>query len=130
VNASTWSGNCTQCKHVRDGPYCVKIVQYQNTNITANALLVIENCVGGCTGPLNKLGDIGCKSCEKAIVSMYDPNVVEECLKAAEPCPDGFYHDNWTSEEGALKSLTGKSVCRKCHQRCRIAPRMEFMSRL
>ena len=51
---------------------------------------------------------------------MYDPNVVEQCLKADEPCPDGFYHEYiGPQEEGALKSLTGKSVCRKCHQRCK-----------
>lgn len=66
------------------------------------------------------LGRGGCNSCEKAIVSMYDPNVVEQCLKADEPCPDGFYHEYiGPQEEGALKSLTGKSVCRKCHQRCK-----------
>jgi len=61
---------------------------------------------------------------------MYDPNVVEECLKAAEPCPDGFYHEYiGPQEEGALKSLTGKSVCRKMSSTfARIAPRMEFMS--
>lgn len=51
---------------------------------------------------------------------MYDPNVVEQCLKAEESCPDGFYHEYiGPQEEGALKSLTGKSVCRKCHQRCK-----------
>lgn len=51
---------------------------------------------------------------------MYDPNVVEQCLKADESCPDGFYHEYiGPQEEGALKSLTGKSVCRKCHQRCK-----------
>ncbi|RWS03434.1 epidermal growth factor receptor-like protein, partial [Dinothrombium tinctorium] len=61
-----------------------------------------------------------CNSCEKAIVSMYNPNVVEQCLKAEDPCPDGFYHEYiGPQEEGALKSLTGKSVCRKCHQRCK-----------
>ena len=51
---------------------------------------------------------------------MFDPNVVEQCLKADEPCPDGFYHEYiGPQEEGSLKSLTGKSVCRKCHQRCK-----------
>lgn len=51
---------------------------------------------------------------------MYDPNVVEQCLKADESCPSGFYHEFISpQEEGALKSLTGKSVCRKCHQRCK-----------
>lgn len=51
---------------------------------------------------------------------MYNPNVVEQCLKVDESCPDGYYHEFiGPQEEGLLKSLTGKSVCRKCHSRCK-----------
>lgn len=51
---------------------------------------------------------------------MYNPNVVEQCLKVDEACPDGYYHEFiGPQEEGLLKSLTGKSVCRKCHTRCK-----------
>lgn len=112
--------NCTQCRHVRDGPYCVNQCPLSKYNDHRDCKSCHENCIGGCTGPKNTLGRGGCNSCEKAIVSMYDPNVVEQCLKAEESCPAGFYHEYiGPQEEGALKSLTGKSVCRKCHQRCK-----------
>lgn len=76
--------------------------------------------MGGCTGPKNTLGHDGCIACEKAIVATYDPNVVEQCLKADEPCPDAFYHEYVLPQvEGVLKSSTGMSVCRKCHSRCK-----------
>ncbi|KAH8040427.1 hypothetical protein HPB51_010207 [Rhipicephalus microplus] len=114
------AGNCSQCRHVRDGPYCVKECPESKYNQSGFCMPCHENCVGGCTGPNNTVGPDACNSCEKAIVSAYDPNVVEQCLKADEACPDGFYHEYFgPQEEGALKSLTGKSVCRKCHQRCK-----------
>lgn len=114
------SNNCPRCKHVRDGPYCVRECPVSKYPDGGECRTCHENCVLGCTGPLNRLGEGGCNSCEKAIVSMYDPNVVEQCLKADESCPDGFYHEYiGPQEEGALKSLTGKSVCRKCHHRCK-----------
>lgn len=54
------------------------------------------------------------------MLNPFDPNVVEQCLKADESCPDGFYHEYISpQEEGTLKALTGKSVCRKCHSRCK-----------
>ncbi|KAI1292179.1 Epidermal growth factor receptor [Halotydeus destructor] len=112
--------NCTKCKHFQDGPYCVKECPTTKYSDKGQCKPCNAICVGGCTGPKNTLGKGGCKSCEKAIVSMYDPNVVEQCLRANESCPDGFYHEYiGPQEEGPLKSLTGKSVCRKCHQRCK-----------
>ena len=112
--------NCSVCRHVRDGPFCVKECPVSKYNDKSECKPCHENCVSGCTGPNNYLGRGGCNSCEKAIVSMYDPNVVEQCLKAEESCPSGYYHEYISpQEEGALKSLTGKSVCRKCHQRCK-----------
>lgn len=113
-------GNCSKCRHVRDGPYCVKECPESKYDQSGFCMPCHENCVGGCTGPNNTVGPGACNSCEKAIVSAYDPNVVEQCLKADESCPEGFYHEYFgPQEEGALKSLTGKSVCRKCHQRCK-----------
>lgn len=112
--------NCSKCHHVRDGPYCVKECPESKYDQSGYCMPCHENCVGGCTGPNNTVGPGACNSCEKAIVSAYDPNVVEQCLKADESCPEGFYHEYFgPQEEGALKSLTGKSVCRKCHQRCK-----------
>lgn len=112
--------NCTACKNVRDGPYCVAECPISKYNYNGECKPCHENCISGCTGPNNTLGIGGCNSCEKAIVSMYNPNVVEQCLKVDETCPDGYYHEFiGPQEEGLLKSLTGKSVCRKCHSRCK-----------
>ncbi len=44
----------------------------------------------------------------------------ERCLKKTESCPDGYYYE-WVGpqEQGPLKPLAGKSICRKCHPRCK-----------
>lgn len=35
-------------------------------------------------------------------------------------CPVGYYYDTVSPKEtGALKPLAGKSVCKKCHPRCK-----------
>lgn len=112
--------NCTQCRNARDGPYCVSQCPESKYNENRECMPCHENCANGCTGPRNTVGPGGCNSCEKAIVSAYDPNIVEQCLKAEEPCPDGYYQEySGPHEEGIMKSLTGKSVCRKCHHRCK-----------
>ncbi|XP_055943820.1 epidermal growth factor receptor-like [Argiope bruennichi] len=112
--------NCTQCRNARDGPYCVSQCPVSKYNENRECMPCHENCANGCTGPRNTVGPGGCKSCDKAIVSAYDPNIVEQCLKAEEPCPDGYYQEySGPHEEGIMKSLTGKSVCRKCHHRCK-----------
>ncbi|XP_035219957.1 epidermal growth factor receptor-like isoform X2 [Stegodyphus dumicola] len=112
--------NCTQCRNARDGPYCVSQCPLSKYNENRECMPCHENCVNGCTGPRNTVGPGGCNSCDKAIVSAYDPNIVEQCLKPDEPCPDGFYQEySGPHEEGIMKSLTGKSVCRKCHHRCK-----------
>ncbi|XP_064475004.1 epidermal growth factor receptor-like isoform X2 [Ornithodoros turicata] len=114
------ANNCSRCRHVRDGPYCVRQCPESKFDQNGVCMPCHDNCVGGCTGPNNTIGSGACNSCEKAIVSAYDPNVVEQCLKSEEPCPLGFYKEFiGPQEEGPLKSLTGKFVCRKCHQRCR-----------
>lgn len=44
----------------------------------------------------------------------------ERCLQRNESCPDGYYYE-WVlpQEQGALKPLAGKAICRRCHPRCR-----------
>lgn len=41
-------------------------------------------------------------------------------MKKSETCPDGYYYE-WVGpqEQGPLKPLAGKAVCRKCHPRCK-----------
>ncbi|XP_055938394.1 epidermal growth factor receptor-like isoform X1 [Argiope bruennichi] len=114
------NGNCTACRNVRDGPYCVNKCPDTKYNDFGECKPCHPNCVGGCTGPENNISPNGCKSCDKAIVNAFDPNIVEQCLRSDEPCSAGFYVEYiGPQEEGALKSLTGKSVCRKCHQLCK-----------
>ncbi|XP_045784894.1 epidermal growth factor receptor isoform X1 [Maniola jurtina] len=108
-------GNCTRCKHVRDGPYCMAECpdsRYVSENGTC--LPCHQNCFNGCTGPANTVGEGGCNSCKKAIISV--EATVESCLKENEPCPDGYYNE-WV---GNVKLLEGKVkvVCRKCHPLC------------
>ncbi|XP_062524304.1 epidermal growth factor receptor isoform X4 [Bombyx mori] len=107
--------NCTSCKHVRDGPYCVAQCpesRYASENGTCHPCH--PNCNNGCTGPANTVGEGGCNSCNKAIISV--EATVESCLKEDEPCPDGYYNE-WV---GNVKPLEGKVkiACRKCHPLC------------
>ncbi|KAG8192328.1 hypothetical protein JTE90_002148 [Oedothorax gibbosus] len=115
------NGNCSACRNVRDGPYCVNTCPDTKYNESGECKSCHANCVSGCNGPENNIGPKGCKACEKAIVNAFDPNIVEQCLKADEPCPEGFYLEyiGGIHEEGALKALTGRSVCRKCHSQCK-----------
>ncbi|XP_015916068.1 epidermal growth factor receptor isoform X2 [Parasteatoda tepidariorum] len=114
------NGNCSACRHVRDGPYCVNKCPKAKYNDSGECKPCHSNCVDGCFGPENNIGANGCKSCEKAIVHAFDPNIVEQCLKGDEPCPESYYLEYiGHQEEGSLKSLTGKSVCRKCHHQCK-----------
>ncbi|RLU25658.1 hypothetical protein DMN91_001815 [Ooceraea biroi] len=108
---------CIKCKHVRDGPFCVPECPSSKYNDNGQCKHCHENCVGGCEGPENNIGANGCHSCEKAIMNGHVP---EGCLQKREPCPDGHYYE-WVSpmEQGALKPLAGKAVCRKCHPRCK-----------
>ncbi|XP_043475369.1 epidermal growth factor receptor isoform X2 [Leptopilina heterotoma] len=110
--------HCNQCKHVRDGPFCVKQCPLSKYNDNGQCKLCHENCVGGCTGPENNLGTSGCRSCEKAMHEEH--NILGDCLQKKDSCPEGYYYE-WVSpqEQGYLKKLAGKAVCKKCHPRCK-----------
>lgn len=111
-------GNCTQCKHVRDGPFCVPFCPSSKYSFNGECRPCHQNCVYGCKGPENTIGPNGCRSCEKAIIN--GDVTVERCLQRNESCPDGYYYE-WVGpqEQGPLKPLAGKAICRKCHPRCR-----------
>lgn len=111
--------HCTKCKHARDGPFCVPMcptTKYRSES--GECLHCHTNCVDGCLGPLNTIGPEGCNSCEKAVINC--DVTVERCLQKNESCPDGYYYE-WVGpqEQGALKPLAGKAICRKCHPRCK-----------
>ena len=101
-----------------DGPYCVADCPSTKYNNNGTCQLCHENCVDGCNGPDNTIGNKGCKSCHKAVVTS-DMNV-EYCLKEDELCPGGFFSE-WVSlhETGHMKVLAGNSICRKYHPRCK-----------
>lgn len=82
---------CTKCKHVRDGPFCVPECPSSKYNDNGQCKHCHENCVGGCEGPENNIGANGCHSCEKAIMNGHVP---EGCLQKREPCPDGKSSDD------------------------------------
>ncbi|XP_046400809.1 epidermal growth factor receptor isoform X2 [Ischnura elegans] len=118
-------GNCTRCKHVKDGPFCTVTCpdsKYNDNKSSGQSggecRPCHENCVDGCSGPENTIGPNGCHSCEKAILN--GDVSVERCLKKNEPCPDGHYYE-WVGpqDQGPLKPLAGKAVCRRCHPRCK-----------
>jgi len=112
-------GNCHRCKHVKDGPFCVnKCPDSKYNNTYGECQDCHRNCVGGCKGPANNVGDLGCNSCDKAIINM-ELEVVQ-CLHESENCPEGYFYE-WVGPEGQgkLKALAGKALCRPCHPWCK-----------
>ncbi|XP_034255203.1 epidermal growth factor receptor isoform X2 [Thrips palmi] len=111
-------GNCTRCRNVRDGPFCTGTCPTSKYAEDGECKPCHANCVYGCSGPENTIGPTGCTSCEKAIIN--GDVTVERCLQKNESCPDGYYYE-WVGpqEQGPLKPLAGKAICRKCHPRCK-----------
>ncbi len=105
-------GKCHRCKHSKDGPFCVRecpVVKYRDAS-TGECRPCHGNCVGGCTGPRNAIGEGGCNSCEKAVINA-DSEVVR-CLRERDRCPDGFY-------ESVPSTFHAKAICRPCHPLCK-----------
>lgn len=116
----TEAKDCFSCKNVKDGPYCVSECPSHKYNHYGICKECDKSCIDGCTGPSNKLGEGGCNSCSKAIINLTDPTFVGHCIKAEQPCPEGYYQEYIAPlTEGPLKSSSGKPVCRKCHHRCK-----------
>jgi len=83
--------SCIQCKHAKDGPYCVHkcpVVKYSDDNGICQDCH--ENCRSyGCTGPLNSVGDGACDACD---IAVYDhDNKVTECLPEGSDCETGYF---------------------------------------
>lgn len=119
--------HCLRCKSVKDGPYCVHECPSHKYISNGTCEECDKSCgPDGCSGPSNKLGAGGCNSCAKAIIKTHDAvtNSFDiECIKAEDPCPDGFYQEyvvGSSQPDGSpLKSSSGRPVCRKCHHRCK-----------
>lgn len=119
-NGGQEAKHCWHCKSVRDGPYCVPECPSHKYNNNGFCEECDKSCVDGCSGPSDKLGEGGCNSCAKAVINSTDPAFIAYCIKAEEPCPEGYYQEYVGPQaEGPLKSSSGKPVCRKCHHRCK-----------
>ncbi|KAL7639995.1 UNVERIFIED_CONTAM: hypothetical protein RMT77_009409 [Armadillidium vulgare] len=112
------SSHCVRCKNVKDGPYCVATCPCSKYNNNGECENCHANCIEGCKGPENNVGEHGCNFCKKAIVN--DKNDVEYCLQENEQCPYGYFSELVVSKSSdLLKSMVGNTVCRKCHPRCK-----------
>lgn len=112
------SNDCDRCKNVKDGPFCLERCPETKYNDNGECRLCHENCVGGCKGPENTIGEHGCTSCKKAVIG--GDLEVQNCLAENEACPNGFFSE-WVvhQETGDLRRLAGKTICRRCHPRCK-----------
>ncbi|XP_018020584.1 epidermal growth factor receptor isoform X2 [Hyalella azteca] len=112
------SSHCKSCRNVKDGPFCYARCPDTKFNEGGQCKPCHQNCVKGCRGPENNIGPRGCISCEKVIIN--DELEVEKCLKDQESCPDGYFSE-WVvhQETGDLQRMAGKTICRKCHPRCK-----------
>uniref|UniRef100_A0A182RPP5 Epidermal growth factor receptor n=1 Tax=Anopheles funestus TaxID=62324 RepID=A0A182RPP5_ANOFN len=108
--------HCGSCVNVKDGRFCVAECPIMKHAMNGTCINCHKTCVG-CRGPRDTIAPDGCISCEKAIIG--SDATIERCLMKDESCPDGYYSDYVLQEEGPLKQLSGKAVCRKCHPRCK-----------
>ncbi|XP_055379373.1 epidermal growth factor receptor [Condylostylus longicornis] len=110
---------CIECVNFRDGNKCVTECPFDKYNENGICQPCHPNCEEGCTGPNNTIGRGACNSCDKAVMS--DDNIYDRCLHKNESCPNGYYYQYvLPNEQGYLKPLGGKAICRKCHPRCEI----------
>lgn len=116
--------DCDECVHVRDEQHCVSECpenKYSDNGICRTCHATCE----GCTGPKDTIGLGGCTSCNLAIIN--NDATVERCLLKDDKCPDGYYWEYvHPQEQGSLKPLAGKAVCRKCHPRCELCTNYGF----
>ncbi|CAO1345232.1 unnamed protein product [Diamesa hyperborea] len=108
--------DCDECVNVKDGEFCVQecpVSKYLENGI---CLICHESC-NGCTGPRNTIAADGCIDCDYVIIN--ENATIDMCLKKNTACPESFFNE-WVGpyEQGPLKALAGKSICRQCHPRC------------
>lgn len=85
--------NCTACKNVRDGPYCVPQCPQTKYDHEGQCKPCHDHCLDGCSGPSEFEGPNGCHTCKKGIML----NQTVRCIAANEPCPEGFFYERFIS---------------------------------
>lgn len=96
---------CDACRHVQDGPYCeAECADFTYADSTQVCRPCHPNCLRGCTGPANRLGDGGCNACD---VVVYEPDS-SYCLNPLSSCPPNFFEkyarDNWTGSRYVVRT--------------------------
>ena len=71
------------CRHVKDGPYCVRQCPEAKYNASGVCQPCHSNCLGGCSGPNNTVGEGGCVSCQVAMVDQDGRVVSNACTYAS-----------------------------------------------
>lgn len=66
-----------------------------------------DNCIGGCTGPGNKVGLGGCNSCKVSVANANESGI-ERCLNETATCPKGYFTSR--NPPPALAHLKGERV--------------------
>jgi len=83
------SNQCDACEHVQDGPYCE--AECPESTYADDAQICHPcniNCISGCTGPYNTIGQGGCNACD-VVVFERDTSY---CLpRDSDGCPQNFY---------------------------------------
>ncbi|XP_070569491.1 epidermal growth factor receptor-like isoform X4 [Ptychodera flava] len=109
--------NCTSCKHFQDGPFCKEecpVTKYGDENDLCqecHANCKLEGETIGCTGPENKVGDGGCKSCHQVLLDENDKLI--RCLEADTECPDRHF-----KRMHLVGPYADTLVCQACHDEC------------
>ncbi|KAH8285468.1 hypothetical protein KR054_009679 [Drosophila jambulina] len=116
--------HCDACVHERHEQHCVAECPENWYSQNGTCHRCHPTCEG-CTGPNNTIGLGACKTCNLAIIN--NSANVERCLLKDDKCPDGYYWEYvHPQEQGSLKPLAGKAVCRKCHPRCELCTNYGF----
>ena len=110
--------HCFACKNVREDQICLPRCPESMYNLNGECRKCHRNCEKGCQGPENNIGSNGCVTCKKVLVN--ENWQVVKCLSENDQCPMGYFSE-WVShkEKSHLRHIAGKTMCRKCHSRCK-----------
>jgi epidermal growth factor receptor len=106
------SDDCYECKHVRDGKYCVEKCP-PNKYVKDGICLPCHETCNKCTGPRNTLSHDGCSECDYFITN----GSTRTCLHKNATCPEGYFKEY--SAPDSLIYPSGQTNCRVCHPRCK-----------
>eukprot|EP00057_Strongylocentrotus_purpuratus_P026898 XP_011681372.1 PREDICTED: receptor tyrosine-protein kinase erbB-4 isoform X1 [Strongylocentrotus purpuratus] len=109
--------NCRRmCRNVQDGPFCrAECPEPKFANAQKNCTDCHSNCLKGCNGPENNLGEDGCLECPQVMLD-YNRKVME-CMLINTPCSDDYFYDRISHSEKS-DPLAGSVICQQCDPMC------------